>query len=108
MKNKGVTELLGLIAQYPNISKTHFHYAEYIDLLEQLFQRVQTGLCPDLSAQLKMLIFDMEVINGLALCDWEQAKRPQIWDAWKSEYQVEVQNLIQQLKFLLLGKQQVS
>lgn len=101
-----VTEMLGLIAQFPNASATHIDYAEYVHALEHLFEQCQAELNTALVVQLRLLIFDMEVINGLALCDWEHDKCPSAWALWSLEYQQDADHLNAQLKSLLLGKQQ--
>lgn len=101
-----IAEMLGLIAQYPNASATHMDYAEYVHALEHLFEQCQAELNTALVVQLRLLIFDMEVINALALCDWEQDECPSAWALWSLEYQQDADQLNTQLKSLLLGKQQ--
>ena len=59
----------------------------------------------DIKEQLSTLIFDMEVINGLALCDWDLASRPTEWNDWNTDYKEDADDLKKQLVSILTGLQ---
>lgn len=71
-----MNELLNLMQSYPDALKTHYHYAAFTSRLEKIYDTVKENLPNILTDQLTVLIFDLEVINGLALSDWEIMGKP--------------------------------
>lgn len=60
-----IAEMLGLIAQYPNVSARHIDYAEYVNVLDLVFEQCQAELNIVLVVQFRLLIFDLALINAL-------------------------------------------
>lgn len=102
-----MNELLNLMQSYPDALKTHYHYAAFTSRLEKIYDTVKENLPNILTDQLTVLIFDLEVINGLALSDWEMIGKPDDWPEWSVEYKHEAKSLMDQLQNLLLGKQEI-
>lgn len=51
----------------------------------------------------QILWFEMEIVNGLALAEWEEDGSPQDWPyRWREEYQRDAEGLIAELLQLLV------
>jgi hypothetical protein len=88
-----------LITQGERAAHTLFGWSRFVADTEFLWQ--DTTLIPDAAAWQRQW-FELEIINGLALDEWDEAGRPQDWSArWQEVYQQEAGELVQALLKLL-------
>lgn len=67
-------------------------YAEDLSQLNELFQDKQSRECFD------QLWFELEIINALALSQWETEGCPSDWSyQWESNYKVDASNIMNEL-----------
>lgn len=98
-------KLLSVLDQHPQAADSHFLFAECVKNIESVFEHCKTNLENALATELSYLIFDLEVINGLALYEWEISGRPREWHTWKADFYKDAQDLLTQLSAILLGQQ---
>ena len=98
-------ELLEFVQNYSRATETHYHYAEFTKNVETIYNGSHDNFSIEMQEQLSTLIFDMEVINGLALCDWDLANRPTEWNDWNNDYKEDADDLRKQLVDILTGVQ---
>jgi len=90
-----------LIAQGEKASQGLFLWSQFVADTEFLYEH--TALVTDVEAW-KQQWFELEVINALALAEWEEQGKPQDWSAcWRKEYQQEAAELAQKLLGLVKG-----
>ncbi len=76
-----------------------FGWSDFVAQTEFLWQ--DTTLIPNAAAWQRQW-FELEIINGLALAEWDEAGRPQDWSArWQEVHQQEAGELVQALLKLL-------
>ena len=97
-------KLLRVLQEHPQALETHFHYAACIKAIENEFDKVRISFESNLATELSYLVFDLEVMNGLALCDWELDGRPQVWYLWQQDYLADAFDLLKQFKQILNGE----
>ena len=69
-----------------------FAWCEFVAHTEFLWQ--DTRLVADAVAWQRQW-FELEIVNGLALAEWEEAGRPQQWTTrWREAYQQEAAELV--------------
>ena len=98
-------EILSVLHQHPQAVDSHFHFAESVKNIESVFEHCKKSLDDALATELSYLIFDLEVLNGLALCEWEISGRPREWQIWKVDFYEDAHDLLMQLSAILLGQQ---
>jgi len=109
----GRLALLRVLQQHPHAVASHFHYAACVHALEVEFESISSSLDAELNTEfstellsaLSCLLFDLEVINALALSDWEVDARPMDWPFWQTEYAEEANDLLKQMHRILSAKQ---
>ena len=57
-----------------NITSHVFLYNEFVHKMEKDYGHLDSWL-------------NMEILNALALDDWEMEGRPEVWNGWKDTYQ---------------------
>lgn len=105
VRENKMNELLEFVEKYSTATETHYHYAEFAKNVENIYEDFKHKFPIEIQEQLNILIFDMEVINGLALCDWDLASRPTDWDDWNNDYKEDADDLKKQLVSILTGVQ---
>ncbi len=105
VRENKMNELLEFVQNYSRPTETHYHYAEFTKNVENIYDGFKDNFPIEMQEQLGTLIFDMEVINGLALCDWDLANRPTEWNDWNTDYKEDADNLKKQLVSILTGVQ---
>lgn len=100
-----MNELLEFVQESSTATETHYHYAEFVKNVENIYENFKDKFPLEIQEQLNILIFDMEVINGLALCDWDLASRPTDWNDWNTDYKEDADDLKKQLVGILTGVQ---
>lgn len=56
------------------------------------------------AAQWQVLWFEMEIVNALALAEWEEQGAPRDWlSYWKAGYQADAQTLASKLRWLIVS-----
>ncbi|MFZ7107940.1 hypothetical protein [Avibacterium avium] len=87
MKNKEL--FLSIIRNgFNNINE----YSFFVSFTEDAFSQ---------NEELETFWIDMEIINALALDDWEKDGYPKHWQKWEKKYLPEINKLINELKELL-------
>lgn len=72
-----------------------FAWSRFVSCTEFLWQ--DTTLVPDAAAWQRQW-FELEIVNGLALAEWEEQGRPDDWSArWREAYQQEAVMLVGEL-----------
>ncbi|MFP3518681.1 hypothetical protein SB766_21095 [Pseudomonas sp. SIMBA_077] len=90
-----------LIRQGEKASQGLFLWSQFVADTEFLWQ--DTALVIDAEAWQQQW-FELEIINGLALAQWEEQGKPQDWSAcWREGYQQEAAELAQELLVLIKG-----
>lgn len=78
-----------------------FAWCEFVAHTEFLWQ--DTTLVADAAAWQRQW-FELEIVNGLALAEWEEAGRPGQWTArWREAYQQDAIELVTALLALTTG-----
>ncbi|MFP5425095.1 MAG: hypothetical protein ACLGJA_04505 [Gammaproteobacteria bacterium] len=76
-----------------------FSWASFVAQTEFLWQ--DTTLVPDACAW-QALWFELEIVNALALAEWDEHGRPVDWaDCWREGYKQQVQGLLAALLKLI-------
>lgn len=84
-----------LIEQAKQASETLFAWASFVAYTEFLWQ--DSTLVTDAEAW-QSLWFELEILNGLALAEWEEQGRPADWSAtWRETYQQDARELAAEL-----------
>ncbi|MDO7928207.1 hypothetical protein Q6A51_15555 [Pseudomonas sp. KFB-139] len=84
-----------LIEQAKQASETLFAWASFVARTEFLWQ--DSTLVTDAEAW-QSLWFELEILNGLALAEWEEQGRPADWSAtWRETYQQDARELAAEL-----------
>ncbi|GFM88851.1 hypothetical protein PSCICO_42500 [Pseudomonas cichorii] len=84
-----------LIEQAKQASETLFAWASFVAHTEFLWQ--DSTLVTDAEAW-QSLWFELEILNGLALAEWEEQGRPADWSAtWRETYQQDARELAAEL-----------
>lgn len=93
MENRtDLKELLKLAHLAPD---SHINFAQFVEYAEVFCGENNPFLEPKNAAHYDELWFEMEIINALALSDWEDAGRPKNWSShWDENYKHEVENII--------------
>jgi hypothetical protein len=105
VRGSKMSELLEFVQNYSTATDTHYHYADFTKNVENIYDGSKDTFPIEMKEQLSTLIFDMEVINGLALCDWDLASRPTEWNDWNTDYKEDADDLKKQLVSILTGLQ---
>lgn len=100
-----MNQILSFLNDHLLATESQYYYAEFSNRLELIYQLNRNDLHPEMTSQLDPLIFDIEVINALSLTDWDLAGRPINWSDWSAEYKNDADNLVSQLKNILIGEQ---
>lgn len=80
-------------------SEDVFSWASFVAQTEFLCQ--DSALVPDADAW-QSLWFELEIVNGLALAEWDEQGRPADWSAtWCENYQQDARELATELLALL-------
>jgi hypothetical protein len=86
--------------------KDHIEFSKFVRDAEIFCQnsRGDAGVDEDL-VQYRKIWFDLEVINALALDDWESSGMPENWNAqWDEMYRRDAQEVIAELRTLLASR----
>ena len=105
VRENKMNEFLEFVQEYSTATETHYHYAEFAKNVENIYENFKDKFPLEIQEQLNILIFDMEVINGLVLCDWDLASRPIDWNDWNTDYKEDANDLKKQLVRILTGVQ---
>lgn len=88
-----------LIEQGERASEDVFAWASFVAETEFLWQN--SDLVPDADAW-QSLWFELEIVNGLALAEWDEQGRPADWSTtWRENYQQDARELAAELLALL-------
>ncbi|MBX8529297.1 hypothetical protein K5D32_06475 [Pseudomonas cichorii] len=88
-----------LIEQAKQASETLFTWADFVAHTEFLWQ--DNTLIEDAEAWQRQW-FELEILNGLALAEWEEQGRPADWSAaWRNTYQQGARELAAELLTLI-------
>ena len=88
-----------LMAQGEKASQGLFLWSQFVARTEFLWH--DTTLVMD-AASWQRQWFELEIVNGLALSEWEEDGRPNDWSArWREGYQQEAVELVNELLGLL-------
>lgn len=91
-----------LIAQGQRASHGLFLWSQFVAHTEFLWQ--DTTLVGDASAWQRQW-FELEIVNGLALAEWEEQGRPEDFSArWREGYQQEALGLVNELLGLVADR----
>jgi hypothetical protein len=92
-----------LIKQGEQAVKDVFSWARFVAHSEFLWQ--DTTVVTDAEAWQRCW-FEMEIINGVALAQWEEQGRPDDWTRqWRDGYQQEATELLMELLALVAGSE---
>lgn len=90
-----------LITQAEQASQDLFHWSRFVAQTEFLWQ--DTTRVKDAAAWQRQW-FELEIVNGLALAEWEEQGRPEEWTArWREAYQQDAFGLVSELLALMTG-----
>ncbi|MBX8522348.1 hypothetical protein K5D33_21090 [Pseudomonas cichorii] len=88
-----------LMKQAERASENLFAWADFVAQTEFLWQ--DNPLIEDAKAWQSQW-FELEILNGLALAEWEEQGRPADWSAvWRNNYQQDVRELVAELMTLI-------
>ena len=89
-----------LMAQGEKASQWLFLWSQFVARTEFLWH--DTTLVMD-AASWQRQWFELEIVNGLALSEWEEQGKPEDWSAqWQERYQQEAFGLVSELLGLLV------
>ena len=94
-----MTDKAQLMKQAERASENLFTWADFVAQTEFLWQ--DNTLMEDAEAWQRQW-FELEILNGLALAEWEEQGRPADWSAvWSSTYQQDARELVAELMTLI-------
>ncbi|MBX8609510.1 hypothetical protein K5D65_20180 [Pseudomonas cichorii] len=94
-----MTDKTQLMRQAERASEDLFAWADFVTQTEFLWQ--DNTLIEDAEAW-QSLWFELEILNGLALAEWEEQGRPADWSAaWHNAYQQDARELAAELMALI-------
>ena len=83
-------------------SESHIVFAKFVRDAEVFCEDGRNGVVDENLAQYRKIWFDLEVINALALDDWESEGKPANWLLqWEEKYKNDAQEVIAELRKLL-------
>lgn len=94
-----MTDKTQLMRQAERASEDLFAWTDFVAKTEFLWQ--DNTLIEDAEAW-QSLWFELEILNGLALAEWEEQGRPADWSAaWHNAYQQDARELAAELMALI-------
>jgi hypothetical protein len=73
-------------------------FAKFVSESEELYQVDDLFSDIESKEKYKEIWFELEIINGLALSEWEEQGRPVDWNTqWESSYRSEASDLVNDL-----------
>ena len=97
-------EFINFIQSSTEITKTLLSYGYFTNNVEYLYEGIRMEFSEEIRVELDALVFDLEVINALALADFELLDDSNSL-GWSNGYKKQAENLIHQLLMIVLGKQ---
>ena len=83
-------------------SENHVAFANFVRDAEVFCEDGRSGVIDENLAQYRKIWFDLEVINALALDDWESEGKPANWlPQWEERYKNDAKEVIAELRVLL-------
>ena len=76
-----------------------FAFAEFVERTESLFDSHENG---DFVRRYNDAWFELEMVNAVALADWEDDGRPAHWDdKWEKKYKMDASEVVDELVRLI-------
>ena len=87
------------LKQIDSASKNLFYFAKFVRDGEIFCNNEKSGIIDENLVRYRKIWFDLEVINALALDDWESAGKPENWLLqWQDKYKNDAQEVIAELR----------
>lgn len=97
-----ILDLNDFLRQVNLADKNHISFAKFVSDAEIFCKNEKDGIIDENLTRYRKIWFDLEVINALALDEWESAGRPENWlPQWEAKYKNDVQEVITELRALL-------
>lgn len=98
-----LSNLSDLLKCVDSAEKDHIEFSKFVRDAEVFCQNEKRDGAIDINlARYRGIWFDLEVINALALDDWESSGMPENWiSQWDERYKRDAQEVIAELRVLL-------
>ena len=98
-----ISNLDNFLTQANLADKSHISFAKFVNDAEMFCENKKDGVADKNLERYRKIWFDLEIINALALDDWDSAGRPENWlSQWEAKYRSNAQEVISELRSLLL------
>jgi hypothetical protein len=99
-------DLQNILSQAEGASENQISFARFVAATE--LSHAQDGFrfeSPEKQNAYEACWFELEIVNGLALSEWESDGKPTNWgDAWTRQYKKDAEELIASLRAILVSE----
>lgn len=97
-----IFDLNDFFSQLELASENHIYFSRFVGDYEKFCQNDQSGNVDNNLSLFRKIWFELEIINALALDDWESEGKPENWlSEWEIKYKSDAQNVIGELRDML-------
>ncbi|CAB3748834.1 hypothetical protein [Paraburkholderia solisilvae] len=91
-----------ILAQAESAADDHFKYARFVSGAEALQSDARNFTNERMQSEYQACWFELEIVNALALDEWESDGKPDVWlDPWNERYKQDAKELVGKLCSLL-------